>query len=317
MLPSLNEILAARRILAEHLPRTPLYLNPALSRSLGFRVWVKQENFLPTGSFKPRGALYLLSQLREKGVKGVATASTGNHGLGVTFAAQALGMRSVIVIPEGSDALKVAKLKDLGADVRVFGPDLLESCSNAREVARNEQLAYVEDGEDYGLMVGAATLAAEVLEERPEIDAIFVPVGGGNLAGAVCRAVELVRPAVRVIGVQSEAAPAAFLSWQKGEWTLSDRCDTFAGGLATRYPGRFAFSVYSPRLSDFVLVSEDDLRKAVVGMLDATGFVAEGAAAAPLAACRRYPGRWRCANACFLFTGGNLARQTLAEILTS
>jgi len=317
LLPTLAQIAEARGILAEHLPKTPLYPCPALGRETGFPVWVKYENYLPTGSFKPRGALYLLHQLRSDGKHGVATASTGNHGMGVTFAAQALGMKAAIVVPEGTDPAKLAGLRDLGADIRTFGKDLLESCEHCREVATDEGLVYVEDGEEPGLLAGAATLAMEALEQSPEIDAFFVPVGGGNLVAAVCRAVELIRPEVKVIGVQSESAPAAFLSWQKGEWSLSGECDTFAGGLATRYPGKFAFSVYGSRVDDFVLVSEDDLRDAVVGMLDATGFVAEGAAAAPLAACRKYPGRWDCRNACFLFTGGNLARETLTKILAA
>lgn len=315
MFPTLGQISDACRIFEKHLNRTPLYENPALSREVGFQVWVKYENHLPTGSFKPRGALYHLSRLRAGGSRGVATASTGNHGLGITFAAQNLEMRAVIVIPEDTDSLKVARLKEINAEVRTMGKDIRESCEHCRGIAQKEGLAYVEDGEEPGLMIGAATLAMEVLEQKPDIDAIFVPVGGGNLIAAVCRTIELVSPEIRVIGVQSESAPAAFLSWQKKEYVVSDRCKTFAGGLATLNPGQFSFSVYGPRLDDFVLVSESDLKRAIVRILDATGFVAEGAAAAPLAACHKYPGRWNCKKACFIFSGGNLSRETLAEIL--
>lgn len=235
--------------------------------------------------------------------------------MGVLFAAAALQMPAVIVIPHGTDPVKVARLKDLGGDVRVLGKDLRDSCMHCREIAQRERLAYVEDGEDAGLMVGAATLTMEIHEQQPETDALFVPVGGGNLIASVSLATACLRPQARVIGVQSEAAPAAFLSWQRREWVISDLCETFAGGLATRNPGQFAFSVYGPRVHDFVLVSEEDLRRGIVGMLEATGFVAEGAAAAPLAACRKYRGRWTCRNACFLFTGGNLSVETLADIL--
>ena len=314
--PALEEISEARQLISGHLPITPLYPSPALSRVAGFNVWVKYENHLPTGSFKPRGAMYQLEVLRRQGIEGVVTASTGNHGLGITFAAQALRMRAVIVIPEGTDAMKVNKLNALGAEVRTVGKDLLESCDHSREIAEREGLSFIEDGEAAGLMAGAATLTMELMEQHPNIEAVFVPVGGGNLIGSVCRAVELARPDVKVIGVQSEAAPAAFLSWEQKEWILSDFCETFAGGLATSYPGKFAYSVYVPRVDDFVLVSENDLKSAITGMLDATGFVAEGAAAAPLAACLKYPGRWKFGEACFLFTGGNLARETLADILT-
>ncbi|MBI2191762.1 MAG: pyridoxal-phosphate dependent enzyme [Planctomycetes bacterium] len=315
MIPTLEEILDARRQLTPHFPPTPLYPNPALSREVGFPVSVKFENHMPTGSFKVRGAFYHLSRLRDRGVAGVATASTGNHGMGVLDAARRLQFPAVVVIPEGTDALKADRLRDLGGEVRTLGRDLREACAHCRELAARAGLAYVEDGEDAGLMVGAATVAAEILEQETRTDAVFVPVGGGNLIAAVCLAVGFLRPDTRVIGVQSEAAPAAFLSWQQRQWVVTDRCETFAGGLATRNPGRFAFSVYGPRISDFVLVSEQALRKAVAGMLRATGFVAEGAAAAPLAACRAYRGRWQCRNACFIFSGGNLAVETLRDIL--
>src|SRR5205823_5598879 len=231
--PSPEELLAARAVVARSHPRTPLYRSPRLSRESGCEVHVKYENHGPIRSFKARGALYRVSLLSpEERERGVVTASTGNHGQGIAYAATLAGVASTVVAPEDAAAIKLDAMRMLGATVRVEGADLAESTRIAAELGAREGMTYVEDGDDGGLMAGAGTLAWELLEDLPAADVLVVPVGGGNLIAGVALVAKRLRPELRIVGVQSSAAQSVYRSWQEGR-VVEAPCETFAGGLAT------------------------------------------------------------------------------------
>ncbi|MCC6792923.1 MAG: pyridoxal-phosphate dependent enzyme [Thermomicrobiales bacterium] len=302
---SLVDVFKARRALAPHLSPTPLLRSRPLSEQLGCELWIKYENCTPIRSFKGRGGIYRLLTLPAE-YAGVATASTGNHGQGIALGAQVAGTRAVVVVPEGANPAKVAAIRALGADLREIGTDLSISNEAAKRIAAEENLLYVEDGEDPAVMTGCATLTLEIVEQLPGLDDLVLPVGGGNLIGAAGLVLSGIAPRVRLSGVQSEAAPAVQVSWQAGEPQWVDRCETFAGGLATNYPGHFTFDYFKGCTDLVTLVGEDDLVSAAATMLHATGHLPEGAGAAALAGVLADPGRYAGRTVVILLSGGNI-----------
>jgi threonine dehydratase len=308
--PGPAELLAARRFIGEHHPRTAL--RPLAD---GDPVLVKCENEGPVRSFKSRGALWSLASLdpgaRERGV---VTASTGNHSQGVAFAGRRLGIPTVIAMPEGTSELKLRRTRGLGGDVRLVAGDLTAAEHAARAIARDERRHYLEDGEDRALMAGAATVAWEIFDEAPDVDVLVVPVGGGNLIAGVSLVAKRINPAVRVVGVQSSAAPAVARSWEAGT-IVEAPCETAAGGLATTHPGRLAFSVIREHVDELHLVDEEALRANVLARLEASGQLVELAAAAGFALLERERERWRDRRVVIVQSGGNLGLGELAELL--
>jgi threonine dehydratase len=313
--PTPTDLLAARAFIAAHYPRTPLYRAPFLAREHGGDLWVKYENHGPIRSFKARGALYRLSLLgAAERQRGVVTASTGNHGQGIAYAGGLLGVPTVIAVPEGSPRIKTDNIQFLGGDLRVVGRLLSDAEHEARAIAAREGRLYIEDGDDPGLMAGAGTVAWEILDQLPDAGAIIVPVGGGNFVAGVALVAKRLRPDIRIIGVQSEAAPAVYRSWQ-GRQPVEAPCTTFAGGLATSHPAALAFSVLKDIVDAMLLVSEDDLREGIVTALRTTGQVAEGAAAAGFAALKQLGGELAGRKTVLIFTGGNLPVEDLRTLL--
>lgn len=313
-IPTLADTLAARQIVARHHPRTPLYHSASLSRRFGSEVYVKYENHAPIRSFKARGALACLAGLSaEERRRGVVTASTGNHGQGVAYAGGRLGVTATVCAPETAAEVKINAMRDLGADLRLVGKDLAEATVHALELAQTEGKVYIEDGEDPGLMAGAASLTWEIFDELTP-DVLLIPVGGANLIASVAIVAHGLSKTVQVVGVQSEAAPSVFQSWQNQTLTYAP-CTTFAGGLATDHPGILSFDVVRTSVDDMVLVTEDELRQSIALILVATGNVAEGAGAAAVAALERYPGRWAGKKVVALLSGGNIDLTYLQAIL--
>jgi len=314
-IPSHVELRAARAVVSEHHPRTPLYrleVDPLADRR---NVFIKYENHGPVRSFKARGALYSLWRLdAHQRSRGVVTASTGNHGRGIAYAAAELGIPATIVIPRGTPAVKFKPIERLGADLRVVDGSLVEATATARAIAEDEDKLYLEDGEDAGLLAGAATVAWEILEELPDADCIVVPVGGGNLIAATALLAKEILPSIRIVGVQSAAAPAVARSWEAGKVTAAP-CATFAGGLATTTPGHLAFEVMKDRVDDMVLVSEDTLEAQIIQLLASTGEVAEHAGAAAFAALVEHGGDWR-GNVVLVLTGGNIEFTDLHRLVS-
>ena len=302
---SLQDVYQARQGLAPHLAVTPLLRSPILSERLGCDLWVKYENCSPIRSFKARGGIYRLLTLPAE-YQGAVTASTGNHGQGIALGAQIAQQRAVVVVPEGANPAKVAAIQSLGADLRVIGIDLAESNRAARQIAADQQMLYIEDGEDPAVMTGCATLALEIVEQLPDLDDLVLPTGGGNLLGAAGLVLDGVAPGVRLTGVQSDAAPSVHVSWQAGEPQWVDRCETFAGGLATNFPGALTFAYFKQRPDLTRLVSENDLLVAAKTMLRSTGHLPEGAGAAALAGVLADPARYAGRRVVILLSGSNV-----------
>jgi threonine dehydratase len=314
-IPTLWDVLRARQVIAPYLRPTPLYPYPGLSDLTGASVWVKHENHQPVGAFKVRGGVNLIAQMSaEERARGVIAASTGNHGQSVAYAARLFGARAIIAVPHGANPGKVAAMQALGAEVVFQG----ESFDEARLWAETQTVLhgyrYIHSGDEPLLIAGVGTYALEILEALPDVDAIFVPIGGGSGAAGVCTVVKALRPQVQVIGVQSEAAPAAYLSWKERR-LLSVPARTSAEGLATGTAFELPQRILRQHLDGFILVSEAEIRHAIVLLLEHCHNLAEGAGAAPLAGLLHLKDHFVGRRVVLVLSGGNLSLEQLRRAL--
>ncbi len=214
--PTFDDVLAARERIAPYLRETALNRYPALDELVGTEVWVKHENHQPVCNFKVRGGVNLVSQLSaDDRARGLVTASTGNHGQSIAFAARLFGTRAVICVPEGANPVKVASIRGLGAEIVEHGRDFDDARRHCETLAHEHGYRYVHSGNEPDLIAGVGTYTAEILERQPDLDVLIVPIGGGSGAAGACVAAAALRPELEVIGVQSEAAPAAYRSWKE------------------------------------------------------------------------------------------------------
>ena len=312
--PDLADVLAARQRIAPYLQPTPLYRYPALDAMTGTQVWVKHENHQPVGAFKVRGGVNLVSQLdADERRRGVIAASTGNHGQSVAYAADLFGVRAVICMPEQANPVKVESMRALGAEVIFRGRDFDEAREYCEELATEHGYRYIHSGNEPALLAGVATYTLEILQARPDIEVIVVPVGGGSGAAGACVAAKAVRSSVEVIAVQAEAAPAAYRSWQAGK-LVEDTTSTFAEGLATRTAFELPQQILRNLLDDFVLVSEDALKAATRLMIEKTRNLVEPAGAAALAAVLGSSQRFAGRKVAIVCSGGNISPAQLAAL---
>ena len=312
--PTYEGVLAARERIAPHLRPTPLRRYPGLDRLVGTECWVKHENHQPTGAFKVRGGINFAAQLGEaERSAGLIAASTGNHGQSVAYAARLFGIGATICVPEGANTAKVASMRDLGAEIVEHGRDFDDAKARAEVLAGEHGYRYVNSGNEPDLIEGVGTYMQEIVEEQ-DVDAVVVPVGGGSgVAGVALVAKSQPRP-IEVIGVQAEAAPAAYLSWRSRS-LVNDEMKTAAEGLATRAPFELPQRIMWDLLDDFVLVSEDEIFDATRTMIEHTRTLVEGAGAASLAGAlkvRSHLGGKRVGLVC---SGGNITLEQLRALL--
>jgi threonine dehydratase len=313
--PTLRDVLRARRIVRQYLPPTPLIRYPAIDQLVGAEVYVKHENHQPVGAFKVRGGVYLMSRLsEEERRKGVIAASTGNHGQSVAYAAQLFGVPALIVVPEGANPGKVESMRNLGAEVRFHGVDFDAARLYVESLAAERGYRYIHSGNEPLLVAGVGTLTLEILEEQPEIDTIIVPVGGGSGVAAASIVARSIDPAITVIGVQAEGAPAAWLSWKQRRPMETESVSTFAEGLATRTTFDLPFGIMMDLLDDFILVGEEEMKEAVRLYFSGAHTLAEGAGAAPLAAALLLRERLDGHKVALVLSGGNLSAAQAREI---
>jgi threonine dehydratase len=316
-IPDLSDVLAARRRIAPYLQPTPLYSYPALDTLTGTEVWVKHENHQPIGAFKVRGGINLISQLSpDDRRRGVITASTGNHGQSVAYAAEVFGVPAVVCVPEHANPVKVESMRALGAEVISHGRDFDEAREHCEKLAAERGYRYIHSANEPALIAGVATYTLEILEAQPDIDVIVVPVGGGSGAAGACVVATAVRPSIEVIGVQSEAAPAAYLSWRAHE-LVEDTVATLAEGLATRTAFELTQRILWARLDDFVLVSEAQLTDATRLMISKTRNLVEPSGAAALAAVLADPGRFAGRQVAIVCSGGNISPDQFVRLWTA
>jgi len=311
----LADVLAARARIAPYLGRTPLYSYPALDQLTGAELRVKHENHLPVGAFKVRGGVNLISQLSTaERERGVASASTGNHGQSIAYAARLFGARATIFMPEQANPVKVESMRALGAEIVFAGKDFDEAREECERVAAARGLRYVHSGDEPGLIAGVGTYALEITEAWPDVEVIVVPVGGGSGAAGACIVAKSVRPSIEVIGVQSAQAPAAYRSWQAGE-LVTDSTATFAEGLATRTAFALPQQILREHLDDFVLVSDEALADATRLLIEKTRNLVEPAGAAAMAAVRADPDRFAGRKVAVVCSGGNISPAQLRALL--
>jgi threonine dehydratase len=314
-IPDLGDVLDARGVIAPYLDRTPLRRYPLLNELLGADVFAKHENHLPTGAFKVRGGINLVARLdAEMRAAGVCAASTGNHGQSVAYAASLFGVAATIFVPRGANPVKVASMRSLGAEVVEHGADFDDARERCAEVAAERGVRYVHSGDEPLLIAGVGTATFEILEREPQIEVILVPVGGGSGAAAACITAKAIRPRVEVIGVQSEAAPAAYRAWREGE-LVEDRMRTFAEGLQTRVAFALPQRILARHLDDFVLVTDDELRAATLRLIEVTRNLIEPAGAAPFAAALKLRERLAGRKIALVCSGGNINPRQLGELL--
>jgi threonine dehydratase len=315
--PNFLDVLRARRRISPYLLRTPLHHYASLSKVLGFEAYVKHENHQPTGSFKVRGGINLVSQLTpDERRRGVITASTGNHGQSVAYAARLFGVEAFICVSENANPDKVESIRSLGAEIIAEGRDFEDARLNAERLAKEKGFRYIHSGNEPHLIAGVGTIGLEIIEDLPDVDAIIVPVGGGSMAAGVSTVVRTVAPEAKVFAVQAENAPSVYLSWRKGEVVPTESANTMADGLATRRAFELPLEIIRDQVDDFVLVSEDELRSAVRLYVEKTHTIAEGAGAAPLAAGYKMRDRLRGKRVAMVLSGGNLTADMLRAILS-
>jgi len=316
-IPTLADVQAARERIAPHLQPTPLYAHGALSELVGTEVFVKHENHLPTGAFKVRGGVNLLSRLADdERRRGVITASTGNHGQSIAFAASIVGAEATVCVPEAANPVKLAAMERLGARLVVHGRDFDAARERCEQLAREHGYRYIHSGNEPDLIAGVGTATAEMLESQPDLDVVIVPIGGGSGAAGACVAGKAIRPELEVMGVQSSAAPAAYRSWRSRS-LLDDRMETRAEGLATRTAFELPQRILWEALDEFVLVDEEELGRAVVQMIEGTRNLVEPAGAAPLAAALRLRAQLAGKKVALVLSGGNISPDQLRELLAA
>jgi threonine dehydratase len=315
---TLADVLEARRRISRYLRPTALYDYLGLDdvAGAGAEIWVKHENHQPVGAFKVRGGVNLVSQLSEKErARGLIAASTGNHGQSIAYAARLFGVRARICVPEGANPVKVASMRALGAEIIVHGRDYDAAREHCEQLADENGYRYVHSGNEPLLIAGVATETLEILEERPDIDVIVVPIGGGSGAAGACIVAKGIRREIEVVGVQSSAAPAAFRSWKEGR-LVDDTTSTVAEGLATRTAFELPQQILRAELDDFVLVDEAEIRQSTRIMIEQTRNLVEPAGAAPLAAVLKQRDRYRGKRIALVLSGGNISPDQLRELLT-
>ena len=311
-----QHILAARKIVARFLKKTPLIHYPELSDRLGFQAYVKHENHHPTGSFKVRGGLNFMHHLPQvQREKGVITATRGNHGQSIAYAAARFGVKATVVVPHGNNPEKNSAMRAFGAELIEYGADFDEALELCEKRQQERGLHYVHPCMEPALFHGVGTYSLEIFEDLPNVDAIIVPIGGGSGCCGAITVSKAINPDVKVIGVQAENAPAIYQSWKAGKRIATDSCDTIADGIATRAPFPLPLSIIKAGIHNIVLLSEAALQEGMRLALRWTHNLAEGAGAAPLAAAHKLTDSLAGKNVVMVMSGANLDTETLKSVL--
>jgi threonine dehydratase len=314
--PQLVTIREAQRLLADYFAATRLIAAPYLGGKTGKRVWLKLEAELPTGSFKVRGALCgLATRLKEGAIEEVVACSTGNHGAAVAWAGKLLGVKARIFLPAGCNPVKRGKIASFGAEiVESGGADLAAAFESANEYAKRPGVYFLNDATDPNLPAGPATIGCEILEQLPEADSIVVPMGDTALIRGIAAAAKQTAPRVRIIGVQAERAPAYFRSWKEDKVVGTETCDTIADGLATRTPDAANVRDIRNLVDDVVVVSEEQMLRAIEILLAEEHVLAEPAGAASTAALLN-AGTEFGENVVLVVSGANISRDILGRAI--
>ncbi len=313
---SAQDIADAATAIRSHVLRTPTIESPRLGEQFGVRLFLKLENMQVTGSFKDRGSCLKLQRLAQQAEppSGVVAASAGNHAQGVARHGRRLGMAVVIVMPQNTPFSKVERTEALGAEVLLRGESVAESTTFAKELAQQRDLAFVHPYDDPVIVAGQGTVAVEMLEDRPEIDTLVVPIGGGGLCAGMALWAKHMKPSMRVFGVQTELCPS-MRAKLRGEPMPVLRTHSLADGIAVKTPGVVTSEILQELLDDVLLVDETDIEHAVQLLAAQQKLVAEGAGAAGIAALARHQPLFAGRDVGIVICGGNIDRRMLSTVL--
>jgi threonine dehydratase len=309
---SVDSIEQARKRISSHIKITPLRHAKALSNLTGASVFLKLESEQVTGSFKVRGALNRLMTLsKEEAERGVMTASTGNHGLGVAFAAKQLGINAIVVFPIGASTVKRDKMEQAGVEViQDVGYEDVEPY--ARKLAKERGLTYVSPYNDSEIVAGAGTSGLEIIEQQDEIDTVFVPVGGGGLISGIATVIKSKSPTTQMIGVQSEVSPEVYESWKAGHWVEAEESDSLAQGLMGGVESdSITLDIIDKYVDRLLLVSEDSIKRAMRFLYEKESLIIEGAGAVTIAALMENVSEFVGRKVVLTLSGGNISKEDL------
>ena len=313
--PTLQDVIAAKKRIEPYIWRTPLHHYLGLDKLLDAEVWVKHENHQILGAFKVRGGINLISQMSdEEKAQGVITASSGNHGQSIAYAASLFGAKCVVCVPDGANPGKVESMENLGAQVVHHGLYFDVSREHAERLTKEEGYRFVHAVNDPVLVAGVGTYALEILEDLPDVDVIIVPLGGGSGASGVGIVAKSINPEIQVIAVQAERAQAGYLSWKSGkleEAPMTSKAEGLATGMGYELPQAILKEV----LDDFILVTDEEMDRAVVTLLEKTHNLTEHAGAASLAGALKIKDQLRGKKVALVMSGGNISIDHLRTAL--
>ena len=292
--------------------RTPCVASRTLSDITGALVFLKFENLQFTSSFKERGACNKLVQIKNPAA-GVIAMSAGNHAQGVAYHAQRLGMKATIVMPRFTPGVKIERTRGFGAQIVLHGDTLDEARQHALTLANAQGLTFVHPYDDADIVTGQGTVALEMLQEVPELDALIIAVGGGGLIAGMATAAKAIKPSIEIVGVQTTRFPAMFNAVKGTDHPQGS--NSIAEGIAVGTPGVIPTAIIKQRVDDLVLVDEGDIEQAIVMLLEVEKTLVEGAGAAGLAALLKYPERFQGKKVGLVLCGGNIDPLLLAAII--
>jgi threonine dehydratase len=307
---SLAEVLRAKNVVCQHLVPTQLTRYEELSRLLDAEIYVKHENYNPTGTFKVRGGINVMHQLRQTDTHGVITFSTGNHGISVATTAAWFGLEATIVVPEKNNPAKNRKIRATGAHLIEAGATFEEASKLVEEILGEQDLYYVHPANEPHLINGVGTEFLEIIEQIPDLDAVIVPIGAGSEAAAAVTVLKTINPAIEVYAVQAEVSCAAYLSWKSG-MIQSSTNTTFAGGFATGTGYEVPFAIYKDSLADFVTLSEAEIYEGIALSGYYTQNFVEGAGGSTLMAALKLKGKLKGKKVVLQCSGGNAAPEEI------
>jgi threonine dehydratase len=314
---SLSDIEAAHERIKEHVYWTPCYPSLFLGKKIGAEIFLKMECYQPTGVFKIRGAFNIeLENLEKIRKSGIVTASSGNHGFSVAYAARSLGVDCSVVVNKGANPDKLKMIELYGARIIEDGPTTDSIISRAREVAKERELFFVHPFDDPSIIAGQGTCGLEILEDVSALDSVVVPVGGGGLISGVSTAFRAISPKCRVIGVEATGVPSLYESMKKKKLVTIEHPSTIADGLVGQTIGKMNFEICERNVDEVVLVTDDQMKDAVRSLLLDGHVLAEPSGAAPVAALlsgayKPKPGE----RVALVVSGGNISYHLLQDLL--
>jgi threonine dehydratase len=314
--PTIEDIIRAKGILNGFIRKTPLQRSDTFSKLTGTNIFLKLESLQRTGSFKVRGAFVKVITLSEEQKKyGVVAASAGNHAQGVAYAASTNNIPCTIIMPQNASPAKVAATKSYGANVILYGLDYEEAWITAQEIAKKESRTIIHAFDDDRVISGQGTIGLELLEDLPQLDRVYLPIGGGGLAAGIAIAIKSKKPNVKIIGVESKAFPAMKESLAKGYLQKIKSGYTIADGISVKSPGSLTYEIASKYIDDVTVVDDYSIVKTMFLLMERAKLVIEPAGAASLAYLLSNPGLSKNENVVSLLSGGNVDMYLLGQVV--